>query len=202
MGRSPHTVLGEPVRRSRQANRGGSGAPTSGSERNGDHDRDRDRGPGPLGRTRPVGAADSVPLLPRPTRARALGRPCPGAGLSRRAPLGSARGDRRLARRRAAASSGVVPRRRTPLSPSRDESCVTVPGHSTRERRDRRAQVHRLRVEIVCVDCGYAAIVATRPARCPMCGGSTWRRRHGTDGTKRSSHPSSNQRGADDGDLQ
>ena len=72
-------------------------APTSRSARNGDHD--RDRGPGPLGRTRPIGAADSVPLLPRPTRARALGRPCPGARLSRRVPVGSARDDRRLAQR-------------------------------------------------------------------------------------------------------
>ena len=52
---------------------------------------------------------------------------CRGESLS-----GRARGDRRLAQRRGASSSRVVSRRRTPLPPSRDESCVTVPRHLTR----------------------------------------------------------------------
>lgn len=30
------------------------------------------------------------------------------------------------------------------------------------------------RVEICCHGCGYGAVVAHLPARCPMCGGATW----------------------------
>ena len=31
------------------------------------------------------------------------------------------------------------------------------------------------RVEIQCARCGYGAIVASPPRRCPMCGGDSWR---------------------------
>ena len=31
------------------------------------------------------------------------------------------------------------------------------------------------RVEIRCASCGYGAIVASPPRRCPMCGGDGWR---------------------------
>jgi hypothetical protein len=31
------------------------------------------------------------------------------------------------------------------------------------------------RVEIRCCGCGYGAVVARRPQRCPMCGHTNWR---------------------------
>jgi rubrerythrin len=31
------------------------------------------------------------------------------------------------------------------------------------------------RVEIQCARCGYGAVVASPPRRCPMCGGDGWR---------------------------
>lgn len=31
------------------------------------------------------------------------------------------------------------------------------------------------RVEIQCASCGYGAVVASPPRRCPMCGGDSWR---------------------------
>jgi rubrerythrin len=32
------------------------------------------------------------------------------------------------------------------------------------------------RFEIRCGDCGYGGVVSRLPARCPMCGGSSWSR--------------------------
>jgi rubrerythrin len=54
-----------------------------------------------------------------------------------------------------------------------------VSGHTatTRRSRNRRRQVHRRRIEVVCTDCAFGAVVTTPPTRCPMCGGSTWRER-------------------------
>ena len=34
----------------------------------------------------------------------------------------------------------------------------------------------RPRLELRCRDCGYGVVVARAPARCPMCGGPSWRR--------------------------
>jgi hypothetical protein len=148
-------------------------AATSRSARRCDHD--RDRGPGPLGRTSSIGAPDSVPLLPRPTRPRALGHPCSGAGLSRGIPHGGARSDRRLAEQ-SALSGCVVPCRRTLVPASRDESCMSGHMPTTPQSRSRARPVdHRRRIEVICTDCGFGAVVTTAPKRCPMCGGSTWR---------------------------
>ncbi|HET8557621.1 MAG TPA: hypothetical protein VFL58_09960 [Gaiellaceae bacterium] len=37
------------------------------------------------------------------------------------------------------------------------------------------------RVEIQCAHCGYGAVVASPPRRCPMCGGEGWRpAKHGS----------------------
>ncbi len=35
------------------------------------------------------------------------------------------------------------------------------------------------RVEIRCSGCGYGAVVACLPVRCPMCGGATWHEQRG-----------------------
>jgi hypothetical protein len=37
------------------------------------------------------------------------------------------------------------------------------------------------RVEIHCCGCGYGAVVARPPVRCPMCGQGTWRPAAGHD---------------------
>ena len=39
--------------------------------------------------------------------------------------------------------------------------------------------------DMICADCGFGAVVATRPARCPMCGGRDWRERRPVDEARR-----------------
>jgi rubrerythrin len=36
------------------------------------------------------------------------------------------------------------------------------------------AHTAQLRVELRCLGCGYGAVVARRPGRCPMCGIESW----------------------------
>jgi rubrerythrin len=41
------------------------------------------------------------------------------------------------------------------------------------------------RTEIRCAGCGYGAVVARLPERCPMCGSTSWRTEHGIPGERR-----------------
>jgi hypothetical protein len=75
-----------------------------------------------------------------------------------------------------------VPRRRTSLRHPRDDGDVSASTDLPRLQYDRTRQVHTPPVELVCVSCGFGAIVASPPARCPMCGGGGWRVRQRVDG--------------------
>jgi hypothetical protein len=40
--------------------------------------------------------------------------------------------------------------------------------------RDRSEQGEEVRIEILCISCGFGAVVTATPARCPMCGSNCW----------------------------
>ena len=47
---------------------------------------------------------------------------------------------------------------------------------ATSQQRDRSEQNEEARIEILCIACGFGAVVSIPPRRCPMCGGSDWGR--------------------------
>jgi hypothetical protein len=47
-------------------------------------------------------------------------------------------------------------------------------GSATSQQRDRRDQGEAARIEILCLACGFGAVVSVPPLRCPMCGSSDW----------------------------
>jgi hypothetical protein len=44
----------------------------------------------------------------------------------------------------------------------------------TRLLRNSNEQSEAVRIEILCSSCGFGAVVTVPPARCPMCGSSSW----------------------------
>jgi rubrerythrin len=45
---------------------------------------------------------------------------------------------------------------------------------SSQQRLPPPSRTAQLRVELRCLGCGYGAVVARRPGRCPMCGIESW----------------------------
>ena len=142
---------------------------------------DRDRSRWPLGRARSLGAPHSFPFLPGSARGAALGRARTNAGLSRGGCRRRAAGDRRLGRR-ARSGTRVVPGRRSgrPAGRKRERMMAPAPPLSTPLAPELVALAARQRgvgdrAEIRCAGCGYGAVVARLPERCPMCGSTSWR---------------------------